>query len=299
MYENILENLDPFYLEHAVQYFSIMWARQEPPSALLFSMADKEEVEFSLHIQPAVWTDSRILKSRIDVMKRRLNSRCKGLIEIREYRTHGSWHWQSLLQIPTVQYLHKTVKDYIEKPAVQNSLSKGLTTPLDPHIQLCSAFLGVSRVMSMQDELSDMLSMTVAQCMRHAARVSSTYFPTMLLLLDKLRDQLEAPKLKKWFSSEKHFRKTARYERRCQSAEEGGGDDDPTSKLGVFGNTFLSLAIKYEVVEYVTARLASHLAQFDEETTVPLLHSATSTIKTITWWLPSFWPRGQLISEML
>ncbi|KAK4033781.1 hypothetical protein C8A01DRAFT_39751 [Parachaetomium inaequale] len=52
LYERILDNLDPFYFEHAAQYFSLMGACQEPPSALLFSLADEDKPNFSFSSKP-------------------------------------------------------------------------------------------------------------------------------------------------------------------------------------------------------------------------------------------------------
>ena len=50
LYDNILDNLDPFYLNHAAQYFYLMLACTTPPEALLLSFADEEDLEFALKL---------------------------------------------------------------------------------------------------------------------------------------------------------------------------------------------------------------------------------------------------------
>ncbi|KAK6070516.1 aflatoxin b1 aldehyde reductase member 2 [Seiridium cupressi] len=124
LYDRILDNLDPFYFEHATQYFRIMAACSQPPTAILFTYADEEDPTFALgpiETNPA-YTEVEL---RVDAMQRRLNSRCKGLIEIGRKSPH------SFIYTPqTVQYLHKTVKDYIERPDIQRRLLVGVKNPL-------------------------------------------------------------------------------------------------------------------------------------------------------------------------
>jgi hypothetical protein len=254
LYERILDNLDPFYFEHAAQYFSLMGACQEPPSALLFSLADEDKPNFSLQLQATLWTDSDFLESRIDMMQRRLNSRCKGLMEIGRPPAHGTT--QSLLRNPTVQYLHKTVKDYIEKPDVLRRLQEGLQGPFDPHLRLCAANLGMVKVQFEfhdQDRL-DSLSRQVAQCMRHAARVLPRNVPVMLQVLDQLESHLNTTGFTGLFSSGQPLSRIALFQRSSPSADEGDPAEEDPSVLEYFGNSFLSLAVKCEVVEYVKAR---------------------------------------------
>ncbi|KAK9782956.1 putative NADP-dependent oxidoreductase domain-containing protein [Seiridium cardinale] len=115
LYDRILDSLDPFYFEHATQYFRLMAACTQPPTALLFTYADEEDPTFALgplEANPA-YTEVEL---RVEVMQRRLNSRCKGLIEIGRKSPRSS-----IYTSPTVQYLHKTVKDYVERPDIQLS----------------------------------------------------------------------------------------------------------------------------------------------------------------------------------
>ncbi|KAK4187547.1 hypothetical protein QBC35DRAFT_532472 [Podospora australis] len=83
LYERILNDLDAFFLKHAVQLFQLMAACDNPPLALLFSIADEWIPASGYHsYDPIVsWTTENIIL-RIDTLRRRLHSRCKGLLEI-------------------------------------------------------------------------------------------------------------------------------------------------------------------------------------------------------------------------
>ncbi|KAI8172104.1 hypothetical protein K4K54_009517 [Colletotrichum sp. SAR 10_86] len=109
----VLGTLDPFYFEHAAQYFKLLGACKAPPSALLFAFADEDNNKFAVDLPIEKLTDEAIL-SRIETIRRRVNSRCKGLIEV-DSSGFGFEAEQ------TVQYLHRSVKDYVESPELMFS----------------------------------------------------------------------------------------------------------------------------------------------------------------------------------
>ncbi|KAM0228577.1 hypothetical protein ACHAPO_010655 [Fusarium lateritium] len=127
LYVAITESLDPFYFAHAAQYFKFMAACSSPPSALLFSLADEEGSNFALELPVKRFTKDEE-EIRIDTTRRRINSRCKGLLEI---GPGGN-----------VQYLHRTVKDYLSGPDVQSRLDQAVGD-YDCYLQHCSANLAL------------------------------------------------------------------------------------------------------------------------------------------------------------
>ncbi|KEZ45694.1 hypothetical protein SAPIO_CDS1467 [Scedosporium apiospermum] len=109
LYERMLDTIDPFYKEHAAQYSQLFRASLEP-LLIHFSIADETADEtaltdFALRISPRFWLVENI-SSRERDMQRRINSRCKGLLEVRR-RPEG--------RVATVQYLHKTVMEFLER----------------------------------------------------------------------------------------------------------------------------------------------------------------------------------------
>jgi hypothetical protein len=119
LYQKILDNLDPFYLEHASQLFELVRIAPDPPSILCMSLADEElDVILKLRTEPFSLDE---IKTKVDVMVRRLNSRCKGLLEVASgldysgnvlHINEGSSERRPLPST-TVQYLHRTVKDFL------------------------------------------------------------------------------------------------------------------------------------------------------------------------------------------
>lgn len=66
-------------------------------------------------------------------MRRRLNSRCKGLIEAPAFKTDGSG--------AKVQYLHRTVRDYLKRGDIWEHIVPGTGHSLDVDLTLCGGFL--------------------------------------------------------------------------------------------------------------------------------------------------------------
>lgn len=85
LFDTILNSWDPAYSEHAAQYFTLVEAYGTPPPALLFSFADEADVEtgvkkaIELQLGRLSRTEAEI---RLETVRRRVNSRSKGLIEV-------------------------------------------------------------------------------------------------------------------------------------------------------------------------------------------------------------------------
>lgn len=219
LFDRIVRDLDPEYMEQAVQYLRVMEACHGVPSAVLFSFAD-EDPRFSVSLQPGQFDEGSI-DERVEILRKRLNTRLKGLLEIGKRRAHGrdslgdllarakdrarvsgnnfynpsietrtreyaqyllrtnpyhaesiyedddSTHdsdaqlsedqhgffghnfQQSVDQDPVfdhasshcVQYLHRTVKDYFDKPRLKEMLADTHSPDFDPHLKLCSSYL--------------------------------------------------------------------------------------------------------------------------------------------------------------
>ncbi|KAK0622547.1 hypothetical protein B0T14DRAFT_451650 [Immersiella caudata] len=124
IYANILGNIDPFYYEHACQYFNFVMTCDGSPDALLTAYADEDldsAVEIPVHTLRAA--EKQLL---LETLRRRLNSRCKGLLEI------GVGD--------RVNFLHRTAKDYFASAEAGEQIEKALVkSKYDPYLQLCSA----------------------------------------------------------------------------------------------------------------------------------------------------------------
>jgi len=181
------------------------------------------------------------------MMRRRLNSRCKGLIGIRNLAQGVEDTSFNKLK---VQYLHKTVKDYIEKTSVQEKLLGMLKAPFDPHLRLCSGGLAICKTHEAQAEAAgDYYGQNydfqkhdkLFQCMLHARQVQGASVPAMIGLLDELKITV---------SSHQGIFEVISFLGRAIGAH----TFLTLMRRECFGNTFLSLAVKCQVLEYVKRR---------------------------------------------
>ena len=189
LYEKMLNSLDPFYLEHASQIFQHVRAAEEPPSLLCLSFADEEpDFVLKMKVQPLL-EDEKF--SRADIMRRRLNSRCKGLLEVGPSVSLVSEALDpgdvSLIQHPmsvndrlaegisladfTVQYLHRTVKDFLETPRVWDRIMLAGPRTYDPYLALLRSFIAQLKCLDPGSSCTEAFRRTVSTCMLYACRV--------------------------------------------------------------------------------------------------------------------------------
>lgn len=232
LYDAILRSIDPFYFEHAAQYFQLMAACGEPPEALLFAFADEEDDDFAIKLSGKP-INTTAYERRIETVRRRINSRCMGFLEL------GT----SSRAPYTIEYLHRTVKEYVEKPEIRTKFLQGMGR-FDPNLRLCSASLAMIKVgfgVSKCELERDFLGEHLQLCLRAASRVSPGNIELMVKLLDDVRSSL----------------KTQLPLETYQSWPFGGGIKVLVPRLEQkCGAGFLSLAVRAGVVEYVKARVS-------------------------------------------
>ena len=278
LYEKILQSLDPFYLEHAAQLFKLVQENVDPPALLLLSFADEEGSEFALK-QPIQPLSPEKMVLRAETMRRRLNSRCKGLLEVGKPSTHFAETGED-----TVQYLHRTVKDYVQSPKEQDKLQSAMKSAFDPHLRLCAGNVAHCKAINGSvDFLADgTLWARVQRCLYSASRIQLSNRGEIVPLLDEL-DRIGTV-----------LSRTMSKNQQSWSLLETGRDDFTNELLAVgqwvpshplvpnskfqnqFGCIFLSLAVRYGVVEYVQAKVNKGcLAQQIHNKVWPLLRDAT------------------------
>jgi hypothetical protein len=77
----ILDSLDSFYFEQASKLFQLVRASLFPPTLLSLYLADEENPNFYTQCEKRFLTYEE-MKFRVENMRRRVNSRCKGLLEM-------------------------------------------------------------------------------------------------------------------------------------------------------------------------------------------------------------------------
>ncbi|KAJ5372577.1 hypothetical protein N7517_004583 [Penicillium concentricum] len=151
--------------KRAAEMFRIAEAARGPLALLVFGDADEENPKYALEFEPRVRSQDQRL-SRCLGIERRLNSYCKGLLGVKMLRiskdcTEGkpikvndAQQMLSSLHDPEdiadyvdgicnsrVEYLHRTVRDYLTRPNVKTQLDEWSASAFHPDLSLASAFL--------------------------------------------------------------------------------------------------------------------------------------------------------------
>jgi NACHT domain len=131
LFRKILSQMDDKHLKRSSQLLQIFRASLRSLTLLEFSYADEDDPElaFKVPLRPIIEQQAQ---ARSSLMRRRLNACCKGLLEA------TSWGAQSLTDIP-VEYLHRTVKDYLEQPEVWAKYVAVTEKSFSPYPRLCTA----------------------------------------------------------------------------------------------------------------------------------------------------------------
>ncbi|KAK0673202.1 hypothetical protein QBC41DRAFT_352895 [Cercophora samala] len=140
LYDAIVKSWDPFYFQHAAQYFKLLEATGPGCDARIFFLVDIEDLisyAIELNQEPLPVPEYAF---QVETVKRRLNSRCLGLLEVRT----STIRMDDDDMPDTVEYLHRTVKDYVTKPEVQTRF-QAATKSLDPYLHLCAAHLAAAK----------------------------------------------------------------------------------------------------------------------------------------------------------
>lgn len=121
LYSLMLNSIDPpFYMEQASRLFQIVYHAISPISVLGLSFADQDDPVLALSARIGALTRTE-RDRRVRDMKNRLQSRCGGLLETQTMRTISS-DLSEKSDTVQVQYLHLTVKEFLEKPDVWSTL---------------------------------------------------------------------------------------------------------------------------------------------------------------------------------
>ncbi|KAI4862811.1 hypothetical protein F4820DRAFT_459963 [Hypoxylon rubiginosum] len=165
LYANILEHLDDNYLDHASRLFQLVRACDDSPTLLRIALADLEDSEWAMQapVKPMSYKEESVLCKN---MKRKLSSRCRGLLDIsspviqRPNNSHpelevavdeglhgfrigeaGGEECDTSIADLEVQYLHRSVRDYIQSPEIWSWLISANEEPFDPHFYLLKSYL--------------------------------------------------------------------------------------------------------------------------------------------------------------
>jgi len=130
LYEHMLGHVEPFYQDQAsrtFQIYGVMVAHQTNVGALELEIATTATTQITIDT-PYNPMDNNEIRDRCERLDAHLKTRCAGLLEIREWDGEDSY-------LDTVQngyflkvnYLHRTVKDFLESDDVRATMLRQTT----------------------------------------------------------------------------------------------------------------------------------------------------------------------------
>jgi len=155
-YEQMLGTLEPFYFAQALQLFQVALNAQRQLDLLTYSYMLEDDPDYALNVETKPLT-KREVSERYESMRRRLNSRCKGLLESYIPTVSNNWeHFASTLPNATVDFLHRTVRDFMRSSTMQRVFDEHSNLLLDTNAMICNAYLAQIKGTRMQTTLNDL-----------------------------------------------------------------------------------------------------------------------------------------------
>ena len=157
----MLLSVEGVYREQTAQTFSFALTVSRPMSFLTYSFLDDEALlDARENALPTRLTLSEILTRKDDV-RRRLSGRCKGLLELVEndpirdelYMIQPKGIYGYSCYHPRVDFLHRTVYDFMSSKEMQKMLAENLKPDFDANMLLCKANLAQLKALD-YDELA-------------------------------------------------------------------------------------------------------------------------------------------------
>ncbi|KPM46171.1 hypothetical protein AK830_g276 [Neonectria ditissima] len=259
LYQSFWDTIKPQYVGHASRLFQIHQVSTTTLDVVTFWLADEDN---------ALSEDINVLKDQrrlhiFQIMRRRLNSRTRGLLEI---SVDG-----------TVDYLHRTVRDWIV-PLWNVILSKS-PPGFDPHLAMLKALAVEVSNSSYWGEGPASMSFEfwgrVSLCFYHAASTKDLQrnLPLLVQALDRMDADLDTVSKTCVYpnGTSPLYRNTASASMNLSlkhAAPPHWSTSQYTQTEGSFDNTFVGLAAQFAVLPYVREKISRYPA---------LLHHSTST----------------------
>lgn len=133
-FKHMIGGLEAIYLQQACHLFQIA-LKSNSLSLLTYSYTQEEDPDYAINIQFGCISDPD-LHERLEWMKRRLNSRCKGLLEVYTDPKHKHRFFDL-----KVDFLHRSVRDFLQTPFASTVLEQQTDASFDVDVELCKSYL--------------------------------------------------------------------------------------------------------------------------------------------------------------
>lgn len=274
LYKHMLfKHISPFYYEQSAQILRIFRAAtftggSRPRDALeliTLVFADEEDENLALMADIRPLTDEELLLRCNDTMDR-LKSRCAGLLEV-------SGNTSDPLEL-RVNFLHRTVQDFLKKPEIWDLVLSRAGSSFDPDEHLFKSYILQLKCVMISSEGDHFRE--VAALVRTALKYARQSRDFLLQSNEDLLDELDKTAACHWMSvPRKEVVGTKTIDRRKNGlhwASELNNETIPNApKSAIPNDDFLSLTVKYGLLEYVGAKLGQNSLLLKQKAGRPLL----------------------------
>lgn len=142
-FSHMITSVEPVYREQTAQAFEFALKTEQPLSLMMYSFLDEEDLD-AVAAAPFNPLTTEEISSRQDDMRRRLNGRCKGLLEVvssEVVNLFGPSTYTYRFHAPKVEFHHRTVRDFLHTKDMQNMLVEHLKAGFEPKLRFCKALL--------------------------------------------------------------------------------------------------------------------------------------------------------------
>jgi hypothetical protein len=177
-FRHILQAIDPSYRKQTFRIFKTAVQAMQPLPVLAYSFFEQEEENpnYALELLAAPYP-AGVLDAIHKRMKKRLNARCKDLLEVNADPSGiGFFKYR-------VDFLHRTVRDFfINTDVFEDMMNRHLATSFDVHFSLYRIFLALAKTLEKEifkaDRSNlDLIFVLVDELMYNAWQFESGCFP--------------------------------------------------------------------------------------------------------------------------
>ena len=133
-FEVMLDSTEKVYHQQAARMLQICLASERPLSLITLSFYDEQDPEYGMKPRMERWTQGD-LDELHQQMRKRVSARCVDLVEVTVEKDSNN---RSTF---TVEFLHTTVRDFLETKEIQGVLTQRQGLGFDPDRYLCQSYL--------------------------------------------------------------------------------------------------------------------------------------------------------------
>ncbi|KAF3076185.1 hypothetical protein CFAM422_001684 [Trichoderma lentiforme] len=277
-FKHMLDSVEPFYHTQMVRTFQVAMGSTSPLPLMIYSFLDEdfENQNFALQIPVKQMAMEEVVR-RQEQLRRRLNGRCKGLLEVCRNSNEGAYMGHR------VDFLHRTVRDFLRTKEMSDFLAEKAGDHGGPNTLVFKSFVPLIKSIPWEEvDVSEggLLSRMLGDAMHYAYKAELESGEPQVELFDDLHRTL------KFYATTTG--KPIPWYQDCYTPS-----DDDTGYAPC--QTFLEFAIQNGLCLYVRDQLRREYQPLEAQQ--PLLHCAIAHLPVYTIQEPDLAPMIRVLLE--